>query len=98
MGRLIDRDDLEAALRTGGVTDAAASRIRTALSTRAETRHDSAPSPSAHTPFQYAYSFASALPALGLLILMVGLSIASAAFLFEFGGLPVIAVAFWLSF
>ncbi|MGB3472771.1 MAG: hypothetical protein WBA51_18290 [Erythrobacter sp.] len=97
MARTYDKSDLEAAIRVSGITDAAATRIRTAINTSEESRHDGAALPWQEQSFRYSFASNTVMPALGLIVLLVGLSLASTAFLFEAGGLPAIIVALWLS-
>lgn len=94
MAKTYEKSDLEAAMKASGISDAAAQRMRKALNERDEAV---LPPPDQDRQFRYSFTRQTALPALGILVLLIGLSLTSSAFLFEFGGIPVIAVSAWIS-
>lgn len=93
MPRLFEKRELESALKTSGISDAAAFRIRTRLNESTV----QPPSRDAASDGRYSYTGRSILTAVGLFFLLTSVMIVARSFIGSLSGLLVAGVAFTLS-
>jgi hypothetical protein len=85
--------DIDAAVDAGALRPSDAVALRRFIAKR----HAAPPLPERDRHFRYGVEASSILPLIGLVILLAGLTMVSAGLLGRFGGLPVMAVAWWLA-